>query len=114
MSKKLMFVCLLLFAGSLALAADQTWYGVVSDSNCGKKHAVASDEAAACVAKCVSGGGKYVLVSKGKVYQLDPQNKFSDFAGKRVKVSGTLSGETIAASAVAGAPAAKKKEKAGL
>ena len=84
-------------------AAAQTLTGVVSDSNCGVKHSEASDDAAACVAKCVSGGAKYVLVSDGKVYQLDPQDKFSDWAGKEVKVTGTVKEDSIAVSAVAAA-----------
>jgi hypothetical protein len=33
-----------------------------------------------------------VLVSKGKVYSLDAQDKFRGMGGKHVKVTGTLSG----------------------
>ncbi|HKS97117.1 MAG TPA: hypothetical protein VJV74_13420 [Terriglobia bacterium] len=113
MSKKLTMlgVALLLF-GSMAWAAqtaakatkaataEKTYYVTVSDSNCGLKHAQPSAEAAACVAKCVTGGAKYVAVYRGKVYQLTPQDKFADFAGKRAKVTGTRSGDTITASNV--------------
>ena len=111
----MLFTALLLF-GCMAFAASKSWVGTVSDSNCGAKHATASDQAAACVAKCVSGGGKYVLVSKGKVYQVEPQDKFSDFAGKSVKVAGAMKGDTITASSVSAAPAAKtaKKKSAGM
>ncbi len=101
MSKKfIMLVTTLLLFGCMAWAADKSWVGTVSDSNCGAKHAVASDAAAACVAKCVSGGGKYVLVSHGKVYQLEPQDKFADHAGHSVKVTGDLKGDTITAEEV--------------
>jgi hypothetical protein len=43
----------------------------------------------------VAGGAKYVLVSHGKVYQVDDQDKFKGLGGKSVKVTGSLSGETI-------------------
>jgi hypothetical protein len=43
----------------------------------------------------VSGGAKYVLVSKGKVYQVDAQDKFQGLGGKSVKVTGSLSDSTI-------------------
>ena len=101
MTKKLaMLVVLLLVVGSMVWAGSQTWTGTVSDSHCGARHAVASEKAAACVARCVKGGAKYVLVSGGKVYQLDAQDKFTDYAGKSVKVTGSLQGDTIAVESV--------------
>ena len=114
MSKRfLMLVVTVLAFGCMAWAAGKakSWTGTVSDSNCGAKHATASDEAAACVAKCVSGGGKYTLVAKGKVYQVEPQDKFADFAGKSVKVTGTMSGDSITATEVAAGPAHKMGKK---
>ncbi len=114
MSKKLVLsVMALLVFGCMAWSADKSWKGFISDSNCGTKHAAGGDEAAACIAKCVSGGAKYTLVSHGKSYNLDPQDKVSaDLAGKAVKVMGTLSGDTITVSSVEAAPAkAKKAEK---
>jgi hypothetical protein len=90
MTKRLVLVAgFLLLFGSLAWAADRTWIvrvGTVSDSHCGKAHATASDKAASCVLKCVANGHKYVLIFRDKVYQLDAQDKFKDYAGKRVKV----------------------------
>lgn len=82
---------------SLALAGEGAWTGVVSDDHCNAKHSAASDAAAQCVAKCVSGGAKYVLVSGGKVYQLEPQDKFAGLGGKAVKVTGMEDGGTIVA-----------------
>jgi len=103
MSRKvtMLGVTLLIF-GCLALAADKsTFTGVVSDSHCGAKHATAGDSTAACVSKCAAGGASYVLVtSDGKVYQLDNQDKFKDYAGKSVKVMGTASGESISVDSV--------------
>ncbi len=111
MSRKVtLSILALLVISCLAWGAEKTWTGVVSDSNCGLKHSKASDEAAACVAKCVAGGAKYVLVSGGKLYQLDPQDKIaSTMAGKEVKIKGSLSGETITVASAEAVPAKKAK-----
>ncbi len=109
MNKKLLMLALTLaVSGSMALASAKSWTGVVSDEHCAAKHSKASDEAAACVAKCVSGGAKYVLVSHGKVYSVEPQDKFADFAGKEVTVAGTMKGTAITATSVEGAATKKK------
>ena len=101
MIRKSAILVLLVFAfACLSLAAAKSFTGTVSDSNCGAKHAKSSAAAAECVEKCVSSGGKYVLVSKGKVYQVDDQDKFKGMGGKSVKVSGTLSGDTITVASV--------------
>jgi hypothetical protein len=102
MTKKILLVVFsLLVFGCLAWAADQSWTGTVSDSHCGVNHSTPSAEAAKCVEKCVAGGAKYVLVSNGKVYQVDSQDKFQGMGGKQVKVTGTLSDDTITVSDVA-------------
>jgi hypothetical protein len=107
MSKKFwMLVVALLVSGCMAIAAD-SWTGTVSDSNCGAKHATASEAAEKCVAKCVEGGAKYVLVSEGKVFSVEPQDKFADFAGKSVKVTGTEKDGAITAESVEAASADK-------
>jgi hypothetical protein len=80
---------------------EQVWTGVVSDSFCGLKWSEPSEEAAADVKKCVAEkSAKYVLVSEGKVYQLEPQEKFADFPGQAVKVTGLEKDGTITASLV--------------
>ena len=50
-----------------------------------------------CTVECVKLGGKYVLydAASKKSYQLDPQDKAQDFAGQKVKVTGTSEGGTI-------------------
>lgn len=54
----------------------------------------ASDEAS-CTRICVKDmGGSYVLVVKNEVYKLDDQVKAEQFAGKKVKISGTLDAES--------------------
>ena len=107
----LLFIAMLVL-GCMAWSADMTWTGAISDSHCGAKHATASDQAAACVKKCADGGAKYVFVSKGKVYQLEPQDKFAEHAGHRVQITGTMSGETITATEVAMVAGGGEKKKA--
>jgi len=50
-----------------------------------------------CTKNCIKMGGKYVLYDSAakKIYQLDDQTKPEQFAGKNVKVTGTLSNDTI-------------------
>ena len=96
-------IALLAFAvlvfGSLSFAGSKTITGVVSDSHCGAKHSTAGN--AECVEHCVSGGATYVLVSNGKVYQLDAQDKFKGLGGKEVTVTGKLKGDSIKVTNVA-------------
>ncbi|MDE3180858.1 MAG: hypothetical protein KGM47_14525 [Acidobacteriota bacterium] len=100
MTKRLtMLIAALTIFGCLAFGAT-SWVGVVSDSMCGAKHSKASAEAAQCVASCVAKGSKYVLVSHGKVYDVDPQSDFADYAGRMVRVNGKLTGNTIAVTSV--------------
>ena len=106
MTKKIgMLVLGILLFGCLAWSANKSWTGTVSDSMCGAKHATANADAVSCVEKCVAGGSKYVLVVKGKVYQLDDQDKFKGMGGTSVKVSGTMKGDAITVASVA--PASK-------
>ena len=96
MIKKATMVGLMLFAFCcLGWAQNKSWTGTVSDEHCGAKHAKAGAAAETCVEKCVSGGAKYVLVSHGKVYQVDDQDKFKGLGGKMVKVTGSLNDSTI-------------------
>ncbi len=54
-------------------------------------------DAKTCTVECVKMGGKYVLYDGASKtsYQLDPQDKAKDFAGQKVKVTGTSEGGTI-------------------
>jgi hypothetical protein len=101
MRKKLMLLpAVLLLFGCMAWAAGKTVSGVVSDDMCGLKHAKASEGSAKCIEGCVSGGHKYVLVSNGKLYQLDAQDKFKGLGGKAVTVTGEVKGDTITVASV--------------
>lgn len=82
-----------------ATKAARSFVGTVSD-DCGAKYAKASAEAAKSVAKCQTGGEKYVLISGKSVYLVEPQDKFAEFPGKRVRVKGTRNGETITVASV--------------
>jgi hypothetical protein len=90
---------LVLVGVSLAVPKDQTFRGEIMDSQCSamgshdmmlKKGGV--KDAKECTQACVKMGGKYVLYDAAKktVYQLDDQKKPEQFAGEKVKVTGTL------------------------
>ena len=99
MKKVMLLAIAFLVLGSLSLAAGKSITGVVSDSHCGMKHSTPGN--ADCVEHCVSGGASYVLVSKGKVYQLDAQDKFKGLGGKSVTVTGAVKGTNITVASVA-------------
>jgi hypothetical protein len=90
-----------LFVAALAMAADGSWTGYISDSKCGVKGA--NDKAGECTTKCVKEGAKYVFVNDGdkKIYAIDAQDKVADHAGHHVKVTGTVEGDTLKLSAIA-------------
>ncbi|HEY6293134.1 MAG TPA: hypothetical protein VI455_16405 [Terriglobia bacterium] len=97
--KLLMLVAAMLVFASLSWSKTIT--GVVSDAMCGAKHDKASDDAAACVKKCEDGGSKLVVVSGGKVYTSDDQDKLQGHEGHEVKVTGTVTGDSIKIDSVA-------------
>ena len=83
-------LCLLVSAG--ALAAD--FSGYIIDQACAQKPAMKGSEA--CARKCIKGGSPAVLLSAGgKVYKLDDQAKAAEHAGHKVKITGTLDGDTV-------------------
>ncbi len=79
----------------------QVFTGEVMDSLCAKNgsHDEMMDEMksmgrdkASCSQKCIQLGAKYVLYDAAKktVYNLDDPDKVESFAGRKVRVSGTL------------------------
>src|ERR1700688_5251192 len=84
-----------LFAAALTMAADGTWTGYISDSNCGAKGA--NDKAGECTTRCVKGGAKYVFVNDAdkKVYVVDAQDKAAAHDGHHDTVKGTVDRETL-------------------
>lgn len=100
--KKLFFFGLAFFlAASLIFAAPgkKTFVGYISDSVCGLKHEMAPGMPdKQCTVTCVRGPqGYYVLADRAnkKVYKLSDQSTPEKFAGEKVKVTGTLDGDTI-------------------
>jgi hypothetical protein len=96
------FVILAAVAISPALAADQTWVGKISDSDCGAKHKPATEHEAAmsdadCTAACIKAGAKYVFVNDGKVLNISNQSfpGLSKHAGHEVKLTGELTDDSI-------------------
>jgi hypothetical protein len=85
----------MLFSAALSAAADGTWTGYISDSNCGAKGA--NERAGQCTTKCVKEGAKYVFVNDAdkKVYVVDAQDKVAEHAGHHVTVRGTVDGGTL-------------------
>ncbi len=94
-----------LFAAALTMAADGSWTGYISDSNCGAKGA--NDKAGECTTRCVKGGAKYVFVNDAdkKVYVVDAQDKVAAHAGHHVTVKGTVDGDTLKLQSIEMAPA---------
>jgi hypothetical protein len=87
-------VALLLVAGfSSAAEKERAWSGTVTDTHCGTKAHMG--DPADCMKKCVGMGSKYALLSGDKVYVLEPQDKAAEHAGHKVKVTGTLAGDSI-------------------
>lgn len=91
-----MAVAATLFAGALAMAADGSWTGYISDSACGAKGA--KEGQAECTTKCVKEhGAKYVFVNDAdkKVYAIDAQDKVAAHAGHHVTVKGSVDGDSL-------------------
>jgi hypothetical protein len=91
---------------ALAAGKSQTMTGVVSDTMCGAKHDEMPTKPAECTRVCVKHGANYALVVGDKVYTLQTSDKtaldkLNDLAGAKAKVSGDVTGDTIAVKSVA-------------
>ena len=99
----------LLLAASFSLAAPakdgaKTYVGSIGDSMCGAKHMMPGESDKDCTLGCIKEGSKYILIDpSGKIYQLSDQKTPEQFAGGKVKVTGTLSGDTIAVTSIVAA-----------
>ena len=106
---------LLAFASVSVFAG--TWTGKISDSMCGATHKKMEEHGTAkisdrdCTLACVKNGGKYVFVSKGKVYQIANQDYagLQEHAGHNVKVTGDLAGNNLTVSNIEMTGGGKKK-----
>jgi hypothetical protein len=96
--RRILLSCLaisLLFMATLAVAADSTVNGTVSDSMCGAKGASATH--AGCMTKCLNKGAKAVIVTDTdqKVLTVDNPDVLKGHEGHHVAVSGTVTGDSI-------------------
>jgi hypothetical protein len=85
----------------------QAYEGIVTDTRCGGKHSAAIGLSAGdCTRACVHSGEHFALVDGDKMYVLEGETEaLKKAAGERVKVSGTLNGNTISvASVTTGSP----------
>ena len=82
----------LVFAGALiAAVGQQAFTGVITDSMCGKDHAMMKvTPDSTCVRECVKHGSKYALFDGKNTYVLSDQQTPEHFAGQRVEITGTL------------------------
>ncbi len=90
--------------GGKTAAAVQTFTGEITESLCPKNHDDMMKEMknmrmdkATCERTCIQMGAKYTLydASKDQVYRLDDASKVEPFAGRKVRVIGTLKKNTI-------------------
>ena len=112
----LAIVSLAIGAGSRpAMAEEQTWTGVISDSMCGASHAAMSTNGAkvsdrdctvACVSYQTADSPKFVFVSQGKVYPIANQRfgGLARYAGQPITLTGEMNDGTITVSKIAVAP----------
>jgi hypothetical protein len=99
-----LFSATFLLAGqpkSASHSNDQTFTGEIMDSLCAKdgthqemmeQMKSMGNDKKTCAMKCAQLGSKYVLYDSAKktIYNLDDQDKAEGFAGRNVRVSGTI------------------------
>jgi hypothetical protein len=96
----------LVFGAAVSVgAAPETWTGKISDSHCGAAHKAMEGKKMSereCTQVCVKGDGKYVFVSKDKVYQIADQKDaaLATHAGHTVLLTGEMKGDTVTVSKI--------------
>ena len=97
MSKSLamLWVCLLAFSSDAFAGTKGQWIGWLSDAKCAANGAKESHKG--CALKCVEAGQAIVFVKEDdkKVFKLDNPEKVKSLLGNKVKLSGSLEGDTI-------------------
>ena len=91
----------------LTVRAQQTWTGEISDSHCNLEHEpIAQGDPVLpspdCVKLCLKSGYKYVFVVGDKLYAITNQNNpdLEKFAGREVRVTGDVKGQSITISKI--------------
>lgn len=87
-------------------AAEQTWTGEISDALCGASHKAMAQQVnytdRECAVACTDSGGKFVLVTEGKVLEIANQD-FAELklhAAHTVKLTGEQKGGAIVVSKI--------------
>ncbi|HXM62857.1 MAG TPA: hypothetical protein VN950_18490 [Terriglobales bacterium] len=77
--------------------ARRAFAGLITDDRCGARHDMDSGKSTTeCTKMCVRNGSKYVLVEGDKKYDLaGSESELDGLAGQRVKIIGSLDGNTI-------------------
>jgi len=91
-------------APSAGPGLQQTYEGMVTDSRCGAKHQSSIGKTATdCTRACVHAGSQFALVDGNNTYLLEGHaTELKQAAGLRSTITGTLRGNTITVSSVAG------------
>jgi len=101
----LLSVPTLLWSGQMG-QQSKTFTGEITDSICAPSGSHAAtmaktpgmgSDSPSCTKKCVALGAKYVLVDQSShaMYTLDDSDKVAQFAGHKVKVTGSLNGNAL-------------------
>jgi hypothetical protein len=95
-------VLLALVLTTIAIAAQQTVTGVISDDMCKQKHMMPGHSEADCTRACVKAGSNYALVSGDKVFILKGDAKqIEKYAGKKVSIAGEVAGSSLQVASIA-------------
>ena len=95
---KPLFLCLVMIAASAVAQGKRQFVGTITDSMCENSdhsHMKMGPTDAACTIACVDAhGASYVLYDGKEAYTLSDQKTPEKFAGKKVRVTGTLDAKT--------------------
>ena len=91
-------VCLLILIASAAAQGERQFVGTITDSMCENgdhSHMRMGPTDGECTVACVEAhGASYVLFDGKDTYTLSDQKTPEKFAGKKVKITGTLDSKT--------------------
>ncbi|MDQ6698627.1 MAG: DUF5818 domain-containing protein [Acidobacteriota bacterium] len=98
---------MLLATSIYAAEKSKSYTGVITDEMCGADHKVMGvSPDSKCIQDCIKDmKSKYALATGGKVYVLSDQKSPEQFAGKKVRIEGTLDekGKTLNVKSIAAA-----------
>ncbi len=99
-----LLTALAVFAEHQHAAKPHEMTGVVTDTMCGKTHMMPGKTNAECIRECVKSSSKYALQVGDKAFPLSGDSKkVEPFAGKKVKVTGDMKGDTMTVATIADA-----------